>query len=87
MVLDEPMTIDPKLNHRISLVIHSLGLSCLGGAIFLQILVFSDILMQGYFRAIETNPTILTIEITLTAFTAIYFIYIYQKVIRTSLQY
>ena len=79
------MTIDPKLSHRISLVIHSLGLSCLGGAIFLQILVFSDILMQGYFRAVETNPAVLTIEITLTAFTAIYFLYIYQKVIRTSL--
>ena len=86
MILDEPMTIDPKLNHRISLVIHSLGLSCLGGAIFLQILVFSDILMQGYFRAVETNPTILTIEMTLTAFTAIYFVYVYQKVIRTSLK-
>jgi len=81
------MTIDPKLSHRISLVIHSLGLSCLGGAIFLQILVFSDILMQGYFRAIETNPTILTLEITLTAFTAVYFIYVYQKTIRTSLKY
>ena len=80
------MTIDPKLNHRISLVINSLGLSCLGGAIFLQILVFSNILMQGYFKAIETNPAILTIEITLTAFTAIYFIYIYQKIIHTTLK-
>jgi hypothetical protein len=80
------MTIDPKLNRKISLVIHSLGLSCLGGAIFLQILVFSDILMQGYFRAVETNSTILALEITLTAFTAVYFIYIYQKVIRTSIK-
>ena len=79
------MTIDPKLNHKISLVIHSLGLSCLGGAIFLQILVFSDILLQGYFRAVETNTTILVLEITLTAFTVVYFLYIYQKVIRASL--
>jgi hypothetical protein len=79
------MTIDPKLNHKISLVIHSLGLSCLGGAIFLQILVFSDILMQGYFRAVETNSTILALEMTLTAFTVVYFLYIYQKVIRASL--
>jgi hypothetical protein len=77
------MTIDPKLSHKINLVIHSLGLSCLGGAIFLQILVFSNILLQGYFRAVETNSTILTIEITLTVFTAIYFLYTYQKVIRT----
>lgn len=80
------MTIDPKLNQRIGLVINSLGLSCLGGAIFLQILVFSNILTQGYFRANETNPVILTTEITLTAFTAIYFLYIYQKVIRTTLK-
>ena len=79
------MVINPKLNHKISLLIHSLGLSCLGGAIFLQILVFSDILLQGYFRAVETNSTILTLEIILTAFTAVYFLYIYQKVIRASL--
>ena len=80
------MTIDPKLNRSISLIINSLGLSCLGGAIFLQILVFSNILLQGYFRAVETNTPILMLEITLTAFTAVYFLYIYQKVIRTTLQ-
>jgi len=79
------MTIDPKLNHRIRLVLHSLGLSCLGGAIFLQILVFSDIFMQGYFRAVESSPAILSLEITLTVFAAFYFLYVYQKVIRTSL--
>jgi membrane protein implicated in regulation of membrane protease activity len=78
------MTIDPKLNHRISLVIHSLGLSCLGGAIFLQILVFSAILTQGYFKAVETSPSILSLEMILTAFTAIYFIYVYQRVIRAT---
>jgi hypothetical protein len=78
------MTIDQRLNHRIGLVVHSLGLSCLGGAIFLQILVFSDILTQGYFNAVETNSTILALEIFLTAFTAVYFLYTYQKVIRNS---
>lgn len=80
------MTIDPKLNHTISVIVNSLGLSCLGGAIFLQILVFSNILLQGYFRAVETNPSILSAEIALTAFSAFYFIYLYQKVIRTSLR-
>ena len=80
------MTIDPKLNRTISLIINSIGLSCLGGAIFLQILVFSNILMQGYFRAVETNTSILMLEVTLTGFTAIYFLYIYQRVIRTTLQ-
>jgi hypothetical protein len=80
------LTIDPKINQKISLLINSLGLSCLGGAIFLQILVFSNILVQGYFRAVETNSVILTLEIALTAFTALYFLYLYQKVIRTSLR-
>ena len=79
------MTINPKLNRTISLIINSLGLSCLGGAIFLQILVFSNILMQGYFRAVETNPVILMLEVTLTVFTAGYFLYLYQKVIKTTL--
>lgn len=79
------MTIDPKLNRRISLIINSLGLSCIGGAIFLQILVFSSILMQGYFRAVETNNSVLTIEIVLTAFSVLYFLYIYQKVVRTAM--
>ncbi|MGA2523401.1 MAG: hypothetical protein ABSF65_04525 [Candidatus Bathyarchaeia archaeon] len=79
------MTIDPKLTHKINAVLNSLGLSCIGGAIFLQVLVFSNILLQGYFRAVESNQTILTLEISLTAFSAVYFLYLYQKVIRTTL--
>ena len=81
-----PLTIDPQLNRRIHLLIDSLGLSCLGGAIFLQIIVFTNILGQGYFRAVETNPVILLIEITLTGFTSIYFIYLYQRTIRSNLK-
>jgi len=37
------------------IMFHTTGFSCLGGAIFLQILVFSDILINGYFMAIERN--------------------------------
>jgi hypothetical protein len=81
------MTINPKTAQRINLIINSLGLSCLGGAIFLQILVFSNILAQGYFRAVETNSAVLTLEIALTVFTAIYFVYVYQRLIRSSLKY
>ncbi len=81
------MTIDAHLNHRLRLIVHSLGLSCLGGAIFLQILVFSNILEQGYFKAVETSPPILTLEIALTVFTAIYFLYLYKKTIRTNLKH
>jgi len=72
-----------KLDRRIRILIHSLGLSSLGGAIFLQILVFTDIFQHGYFMAIENNPTILSFEIGLTAFALIYFIYIYQRFIRS----
>jgi hypothetical protein len=80
------MTIDARFNHTIRLLIHTLGLSCLGGAIFLQILVFSSILESGYFRAIETNSLILSFEITLTAFSAVYFIYLYLKMMRSNLK-
>jgi hypothetical protein len=72
-----------KTSRRILILIHSLGLSCLGGAIFLQILVFMDILQHGYFMAVENNPAILTFEIALTFFALIYFIYIYQRFIRS----
>ncbi len=76
-------TIRPKLNHhKINLIINSLGLSCLGGALYLQILVFSNIFAKGYFRAVEPNSSILTLELVLTAFSALYFPYVYQKVIR-----
>ena len=62
---------------------HTVGLSCLGGAIFLQILVFTDILTNGYFMAVENNLAILTFEVLLTVFSFIYFIYIYQRFIRS----
>ena len=71
------------LDRRIRLLLHSLGLSCLGGAIFLQVLVFTDILKNGYFMAVENNPAILTFEIILTAFALVYFIYMYQRFIRS----
>ncbi len=80
------LTLDPQTNTRVQLVIHSLCLSCLGEAIFLQVLVFSSILGQGYFRAVETNSSILAFELLLIAFTTIYFIYLYQKTIRSSLK-
>jgi len=77
------MKANTKLDRRIRVLFHSLGLSCLGGAIFLQILVFMDILQHGYFMAVENNPAILIFEIVLTAFALIYFIYIYQRFFRS----
>ncbi|MGD6852821.1 MAG: hypothetical protein ACQCN6_12250 [Candidatus Bathyarchaeia archaeon] len=72
--------------NRLRLVFHSVGLSCLGGAIFIQVLVFTNILQQGYFRAIENNSTILSLELCLTAFTVVYFLYFYQREIRSFLK-
>lgn len=77
------MKTNDAFDRRIRVLLHTLGLSCIGGAIFLQILVFSDILQHGYFRAMENNPAILLFEIGLTAFALIYFIYIYQRFIRS----
>jgi hypothetical protein len=76
------MTATPTFNRKIRFVFHSLGLSCLGGAIFLQALVFADILQHGYFMAVEQNPAILAFEVALTGFAVIYFIYIYQRLMR-----
>jgi len=78
------MTPDASFNRKIFVVFHGLGLSCIGGAIFLQIIAFSSILQQGYFRAVEPNPAILSFEIVLTAFAFIYFIYMYQQLIRSA---
>ena len=68
---------------RLRLIFHSLGLSCLGGAVFLQILVFKDILQQGYFIGIEKNPIILESEIALTIFAVVYLIHLYASKIRS----
>lgn len=77
------MTVSARLDRRLLMLFHTLGLSCLGGAIFLQVLVFTDILQRGHFTAVEGNPVILVFEIGLTAFALTYFVYIYQRFIRT----
>jgi len=77
------MNAKPTLDRRIRLLLHSMGLSCIGGAIFLQILVFTDILRNGYFMAVENNPAILIFEVNLTAFALIYFLYMYQRFVRS----
>jgi len=68
---------------RWRLLFHSLGLGCLSTSIFLQILVFKDIVQQGYFLATEKNQLILSLEVFLTFFAVIYFIYTYQRFVRS----
>jgi hypothetical protein len=79
------MNVNARLDRRMRVLFHTLGLSCLGGAIFLQTLVFTDILQHGYFRAVENNPAILTFEMVLTVFALIYFVYMYQRFIRSAM--
>ena len=70
-----------KINPKLRIVFHGLGLSCLGAALFLQATVFSGILQNGYFRGAEGNTTILVSEIAMTGFAVVYFVYIYAKFI------
>lgn len=81
IVLEEK---EMKLNNRrIRIAFHSFGYASLGGAVLLQIIVFSDIFQFGYFMATERNQVILYLEIILTVFALIYFSYIYQRFIRS----
>ena len=73
----------PKPDRRLQMLFHTLGLSCIGGAIFLQVLVFADIVQHGYFTAVERNPAILTLEVFLTVFSLVYFVYTYFRFIRS----
>jgi hypothetical protein len=75
---------DTGSNRRIHLLFHSLGLSCVGGALFLEALVFTDIFQHGYFMAVEGNQAILTLEMALTAFSLVYFAYLYLRFIRSA---
>ncbi len=77
-----PMLSSPRLDRSLRLFLHTLGISCIGGAVFLQTMVFADIAQRGYFTAIERNPAILTLEVGLTGFGIAYFAYTYQKLIR-----
>ncbi len=60
-------------------MVHGLGLSSLGSALFLQCLVFFSIKQNGYFRGMEQNGLLLNAEIALTAFAIGYFIYLFFR--------
>jgi hypothetical protein len=46
-------------------------------------LVFMDIVNRGYFFAVEQNQLILSLEVMLTFFALIYFLFAYQRFIRS----
>ena len=63
------------------MLFHSLGLGALSTALSLQILVFGDILLHGYFSGVEGNPAILSFELFLTGFAIAYFVYLFRRVV------
>lgn len=56
------------------MIFHSLGLSCIGASIILQLIVLIDIMWKGYFLGTEENPIILSVEMFLTVFALTYFL-------------
>jgi len=74
---------------KVWLLFHSFGIGCLSASVFLQALVFWSIYTDGKFIAKEQNPVILMFEVFMTAFAAIYLVYILyeraQQVITKSL--
>jgi hypothetical protein len=71
----------PGMRRSLRVLIHGAGLSSLAAALFLQGTVFLNILQKGYFRGIETNPTILYSEIGLTGFAITYLCYMFARFI------
>jgi hypothetical protein len=51
--------------------------------VFLQFLVFTEILRHGHFFAAEHNELILSVEIGLTFFALFYFVYLYRHQVRS----
>jgi hypothetical protein len=81
-VFEEKM-LRPRLGRRLLQVLHGFGLSCLAGAVVLQVLVFFDIDQRGYFFAVEQNPVVLWAEIVLSGFTVAYFVSMYVRFIHS----
>ena len=62
-------------------IFHSLGLSCIGASIILQLIVLIDIMRKGYFLGTEENPIILSAEIFLTVFGLTYFLILAIRIV------
>ena len=70
--------------HRfvLCIVFHSIGMSCLAGGVFLELLVFFGIQAHGIFIGIENNPLVLKSEIGLALFSCIYLFFVSTQKIR-----
>ena len=73
----------PHVHPKLRLLMHGLGLSSIGSALFLQSTVFTSILQNGYFRGIGQKHLILTSEIALTGVAIAYFGYMFLRFVFT----
>jgi hypothetical protein len=65
--------------------LHTFGLSTLAGAVFLEGLVFFDIVTSGVFVACEHNIYILTSEVVLSGVSFMYFGYLWFRLLKGNL--
>jgi hypothetical protein len=61
-------------------ILHIIGLSALGGAVFLQVLVAFSMLVNDGFIGFEFNLFILSLEMAFAIIAVPYFIYIYISI-------
>jgi hypothetical protein len=61
-----------KLRVALKIFFHISGLSCLGGAVFLGLLVFYDVIILGSFYGVEFNPIVSTFEFFVMLYAAGY---------------
>jgi ABC-type multidrug transport system permease subunit len=60
---------------------HVSGLSCLGGAVFLGLLVFFDVMISGSFHGVELNPIISLSEFFVMLYAAVYLTFLAESTI------
>jgi ABC-type multidrug transport system permease subunit len=61
-----------KLKIALKIFFHISGLSCLGGAVFLGLLVFYDVSILGSFYGVEFNPLVSFLEFFIMLYAAGY---------------
>jgi len=61
-----------KLKVALKILFHISGLSCLGGAVFLGLLVFYDVTILGSFYGVEFNPLVSSLEFFIMLYAAGY---------------
>ena len=64
---------------KLGVLVHTVGLSCLFGAVLLEVLTFWGIAMEGFFLAVEGNSLILGFEVGLTVCGVCYLVFLWLR--------